>query len=211
MAEAGMNKKDEVEALLPFLANDTLTGEERAEVEAAVAADADLAVQLRALRRIRKEVKAEPLDWSPGEMGLARLMRDIEAEAPVEAAPLVLDTPVAANDNRRARVWQIAAAVALAAFAAQSVFVWSGATGPDMELASGGSGPIGDGRLRVGFQGTATEADIRALLLAQDLVIIDGPSALGLYTLAVDEAATDDAIAALLANQRVVETVSIAE
>ena len=95
MAETGLNERDEVEALLPFLANNTLDGEDRVRVEAAVAADADLAVQLRALRRIRREVKAEEMDWSPGEMGLAKLLREIEIESPSEApVEAVVDAPV---------------------------------------------------------------------------------------------------------------------
>ena len=38
--------RDEISALLPFLGNETLTGEERAEVEAAVAEDADLQAEI---------------------------------------------------------------------------------------------------------------------------------------------------------------------
>ncbi len=243
MAETGLNERDEVEALLPFLANNTLDGEDRVRVEAAVAADADLAVQLRALRRIRREVKAEEMDWSPGEMGLAKLLREIEIESPSEApVEAVVDAPVqqapprltltdaingptsstvsrttvvqqAANTNTRLRIWQIAAAVAVAAFAAQSVFVWTGSGGrPDVELASGDArAPVGESRLRIAFQGTATESDIRALLLAQNLIIVDGPSALGLYTVAVDDASVDDAIAALLANRTLIENVSVGQ
>ncbi|NKB28551.1 MAG: hypothetical protein GKR99_13755 [Rhodobacteraceae bacterium] len=100
MAETGLNERDEVEALLPFLANDTLDGEERARVEAAVAADAELAVQLRALRRIRSEVKAEALDWSPGEMGLAKLLREIDAQAS-DAVPQADQT---SDDSRPPRL-----------------------------------------------------------------------------------------------------------
>jgi hypothetical protein len=262
MAETELNKRQEAEALLPFLANNTLDGDDRVRVEAAVAADAELAVQLRALRRIRREVKAEEMEWSPGEMGLAKLLREIEIESPTEApvepevtaeVPSVepaapaqpvpptdsrpsrltlrdaitgpasdtvtmptdgpMTVPAPANTNSRVRLWQIAAAVAVAAFAAQSVFVWTGSSDrPDVQLASGDAmAPIGDGRLRIAFQPTAPEGDIRALLLSQNLVIIDGPSALGLYTVAVDEATVDDALAALLSKRALVETVSVGQ
>ena len=71
-----MNKdmtRDEIEALLPFLANDTLTGEERQSVEAAVNADPDLLAELAALRAIRQTMQSDMVQ-SPGDMGLARLM-----------------------------------------------------------------------------------------------------------------------------------------
>ncbi|NKB28552.1 MAG: hypothetical protein GKR99_13760 [Rhodobacteraceae bacterium] len=103
--------------------------------------------------------------------------------------------------------------MAIAAFAAQSLFVWTGSgTGPDVELASGdATAVVGEGRLRVAFQPTAPEAEIRALLLDKNLVIVDGPSALGLYTLAVEDAAVDDALAVLLSSQSLVETVSVGQ
>ena len=71
--------RDEISALLPFLANGTLEGDERAEIEAALAEDAALQAELRALRAIRATMQAEE-SFSPGEMGLARLMRGVEAE-----------------------------------------------------------------------------------------------------------------------------------
>ena len=244
MAETGLNERDEVEALLPFLANNTLDGEDRVRVEAAVAADADLAVQLRALRRIRREVKAEEMDWSPGEMGLAKLLREIEIESPSEApVEAVVDAPVqqapprltltdaingptsstvsrttvvqqAANTNTRLRIWQIAAAGG----GSQPLPPSPSLYGPAVAVARMSNLPavtpvhrFGESRLRIAFQGTATESDIRALLLAQNLIIVDGPSALGLYTVAVDDASVDDAIAALLANRTLIENVSVGQ
>ena len=71
---------DEIEALLPFLANGTLDGDELQEVTAAVAADPQLAFQLAALRGIRDTMQSEGVGSSPGEFGLARLMRDVRSE-----------------------------------------------------------------------------------------------------------------------------------
>ena len=51
--------RDEIEALLVFLANDTLEGEERAAVEAAVAGDLALQAELEALKSIRSEMQAD--------------------------------------------------------------------------------------------------------------------------------------------------------
>ena len=57
-----------------------------------------------------------------------------------------------------------------------------GNDGPVYEQASGDSGEI---VLTVSFQPEATEGAISALLREKGLVIVDGPSALGLYRLAV--------------------------
>ena len=102
---------EHIHELLAFRANGTLEGEDLATVEAALDADADLRAELAALTAIRSTMQAEEVQ-SPGDFGLARLMRDVEAER--SAAP----APAAANDNvvplMRLRIWQVAAAVVLA-------------------------------------------------------------------------------------------------
>jgi anti-sigma factor RsiW len=162
----------ELSALLVFLANGTLEGEEKARVEAAVAADPALQVELASLRAIRARMQDEALPQSPGAFGQARLMRDLDREA----------RPLRSN-----RLWQGVAAAAMALLVVQTLVVQ---TGSDLRLAEGkvevASGPV----LTVAFAGTATEAEIRALLIELDLTIVSGPSALGLYRLAArDEAA----------------------
>lgn len=194
--------RDEIEALLVFLANDTLEGEERAAVEAAVAADPQLAGELEALKAMRAEMQAEDVT-SPGEMGLARLMRDIEAEATASAGPPAANLPTAPS-----RLWKIAAVVLFGLVIAQTAY-FGYDRGADFELASGEEAPVGaEYTLRVAFAGDATEADIRALLLDLNLVIVDGPSAIGLYTVAaLDEAAREAAETALQARGDIVESV----
>lgn len=194
-----MDRK-EIEALLVFLANDTLEGEERAEVEAAVAADPRLQTELEALKRIRAEMQADQLAHSPGEFGLARLMRDIDrdAAAPVQTAQVL-----------RPRVWQAVAAAAVALLVVQGI--WGGAGpdvgGDDIVLAGGSEGDI-----RVTFSGNATEAEIRALLLELNLVIVDGPSAIGVYTLdAPDDATRDAALQRLQSETALVDSAEAGE
>lgn len=175
--------RDEMGALLVFLANGTLSGAEKDRVEAAMAADPNLQAELASLRAIRTRMQAEALPQSPGAFGQARLLRDLDREA----------RPPTTN-----RLWQGVAAAAVALFVLQTVWV---RTDDDLRLADGGieaqSGPV----LTVAFSGTATEAEIRALLIALDLSIISGPSALGLYRLAAtDEAARTAALARLTAS-----------
>jgi len=190
----------EIGALLVFLANETLTGDERRKVEQAVAADPDLQTQLAALRRVRAEMQAESLAASPGEFGLARLMRDISREA----HPAGLRT--AGGTAGHSRLWQMAAAAAIALLALQSVWLWT-TPDRDIRLAGGGESAVQGPTIIVAFSGAASEASIRALLLELDLTIVSGPSALGLYTLmAPDAAARDRALTRLLDEPVLVES-----
>lgn len=175
--------RDEISALLPFHANGSLTGDEAAALEAALAGDAGLREELAALRVMRATLQAEPLQ-SPGEFGLARLMRAVEAEPRAPA---------------RNNLWRIAAALALAAFLGQSLYLWQRPGGPVVTLAGGET----EG-LTVAFAPDAPEAGIRELLLAQGLQVVGGPSALGLWVLT---GADLEAAAAALAASPLVESV----
>lgn len=187
--------RDEVETLLVFLANDTLQGQEREAVEAAVAKDAGLNAELLALRKMRFGLQKDTEIQSPGEFGLARLMRDIDAET------VTAVTHVAANTPSRPTFWKYAAVILLGLMGAQSAFVYLGSqeAGQGFQLASG-EAPTGqeDMSLRVDFAPDAQADEIARVLLDLDLVIVDGPSALGFYTLqARDETAYHQAVESL--------------
>lgn len=199
MIEIDDKKRRELEELLPFFANGTLEGAELAEVETAIAQDADLAWELEHLQLIRADVKDRVVAQTPGEFGLSRLMRDIDAET-------VQPVQKAANTN--SRIWQFAAAAAIAVLAVQTTVMYNTPDAPGYELASGGSGVGHDGPvLTVAFRETATEGEIRALLTSLDLEIVGGPSALGLYTIgALDEASAESALTELTAANTLVES-----
>ncbi len=170
--------RDEIAALLPFHANGSLTGAEAAEVAETLAVDAGLRAELAALQALRTTLRADE-GQSPGELGLARLMRAVEADASGRQA------------GRTARLWQIAAALVLAAFLGQNLYLWQ-IERADVTLA-GEDGP----GLVVAFSPEATEAEIRALLQAAGLNVVGGPSALGLWRLDGDDlAAAEAALAA---------------
>jgi len=206
MTDRSEMSREEIEALLAFLANDTLEGEERKAVEAAVAADPQLASELEALKTMRREMQAEDVQ-SPGEMGLARLMREIDAEAESPVVPQA-GLPEAANlPTAPGSFWKIAAVVLFGLVVVQTAYIgYDGGT--DFELAGGQEAPVSaEHKIRVAFAADAAEADIRALLLEQGLVIVDGPSAIGLYTLAAaDAAARADALTALQVRVDIVES-----
>ncbi len=207
----------ERELLLPFHVNGTLTPQEAAEVEAWLAEDDDARAEAEALAAIRADMQAEEVR-SPGEFGLARLMRDVGREQATAAA-----APAPAPLLRRPWLWQAVAAVALAAFLGQSwVSVQRGAElrqaqGIGLEatarfgLASGREAPAaasGRAVLVVAFAPAATEAQIRDLLLAAGVEIVAGPSSLGLYRLSGEDLTAAQAV---LEAAEVVESVQLAE
>lgn len=198
----------DIHELLPFRANGTLEGADLAAVDAALAEDAELRADLAALTAIRDTMQAEEVA-SPGDFGLARLMRDVDAETRVSA-------PVAANDNvvplSRLRIWQVAAAVVLAVGIGFNLPQVGPGSAPmeraesepaGFTLASGGA----EADFTVAFAPDATEADMRALLLAAGLEIVSGPSALGIYGLGLIDADTSDAAFAALSASGIVEDV----
>ena len=175
-------RRREIEELLPFYLNGTLEGAELAEVEAAVASDPALAGELEFLRAVRDDVKSRPAQQSPGEFGLARLMKEVGDEKP------------AAKPAGVSRIWQYAAAAAVALVVAQSALL---VTAPEkmVQLAGGSIEPYSGPTLVVAFKETATEGEIRKLLTDFGMEIVGGPSALGLYLVSVyDEDATDAAL-----------------
>jgi hypothetical protein len=184
--------RQEIIENLPFLANETLGREERAEVEAAVAGDAALQAELDVLRVVRRTLRGEEMT-SPGEFGLARLMRGVETEAKTAArAP-------------QPRIWQAAAAVLLAVVLGQGLLMTRSSDTAGYQLAGT---PEPD--FTIAIRPDAAEAGLRALMLDAGVTIIAGPSALGLYQLSLtgDVAATD--ARAILEGSALLESVSAA-
>ena len=165
-----------IEELLPFWVNDTLSADERAEVESAMQSDAELRADAGFLRTLQDKIREDVPGYSPGEFGLARLMRDIDA-APQTVAPGKPRTAMFAG--------LAAAAIALAMVSLPS---FQSVQQPVFEQASGDAGDV---VLTVSFQPDLTEERLAATLLEHGLVIVDGPSALGLYRLVPVEGEAD--------------------
>ena len=191
--------RDAIELDLPFHVNGTLDPAQSAEIEAWLAEDAQLDAERAALAAIRDGMQAQDIR-SPGDLGLARLMRDVGHEAAASAPPA---------GPRRTWVWQAVAAIAVAGFVTQAF--WPGAPRApegDYRMASA----VMPGGLVVAFLPDATESAIRDLLLSAGLEIVSGPSALGFYRLAGVEGGDLTAAAeALRAATTVVESVQNAQ
>ncbi|HQU68613.1 MAG TPA: hypothetical protein PLI43_10490 [Albidovulum sp.] len=185
--------RNEISELLPFYLNGSLSVEEKAKVEQALSTDAGLEEELRLLDRIRSSVQEELPGNSPGDLGLARLGRDLAQGAPTQRPSLAA----------------LAAAFALGAILSGVIAVQA-MRAPDDTYRQAGAAPA-DESLLVAFRADATAGAISDLLVAGNYVIVDGPSALGLYHVAppegVDPAA---AVAELAAAGAIVESAEIA-
>lgn len=183
--------RDEAETLLPFYVNGTLDDEERAAVETAMEAHPELRAEVSALRAIRDTMQDDGAGYSPGEMGLHRLMRAAEAEtAPARRRP-------------RTRFWQAAAAVLLAVALAQGTLLVMRGDDAGFRLAEGEQAAF-----TLALRPESTEAEFRALLLEAGVEIVGGPSALGLYRLAVPEGVAQSDAYETLAASPLVESLS---
>ena len=177
-----MNNDRSEDELLPWLVNGTLTGDEKARVEAWLAANQDSETLRGFDEAVREHVKAEQVG-SPGAFGLRRLQKAIarerESATPLTAGP-------AANDNRW---WKPAIA------AAALVILVQGGVILDQFNDRGDYQPLGveqqTGKIvQVEFNPDASNQEVSDLLRSLDLQIIDGPAASGLYRLRIGGSVT---------------------
>lgn len=192
--------RDDVAGLLPFAVNGSLSGAEAREVEDWLARDPDLQDDADFLTRLRALMRAEPVPETGTEFALARLMRDLPPQLVPEA-------------TKGANRWQapalaagIAALVAGLGTAALMQPPAPVAEAPVYEQASGDLP-----RLTVTFAPEARLAEVAALLQAKDLLIVEGPGALGLYRLELPPGADAAGVAAALAASKLVTSVELPE
>ncbi len=153
--------------LLPWLVNGTLEGDERRFVEQHVAGCSECRTELKILQDIRSTIQSQTLE-DGGELGLQRMLREIHK-----------------TSVTRPR-WLLPAAVAagLVIIVQSAMLIQSVQQLPGYAPLSGPT--AGEGVLQVEFMPIAKEGEIRELLYAEGVRIVDGPSAIGIYRLAVD-------------------------
>jgi len=204
MASNG-NRDDDLDLLLPWYVNGTLSAEERRQVEAHLERSSHARDEVDLLRALRQQVKDEAVENSPGELGLQRLKREIKQ---ADQAPAGGDR-MAGRTITIASFWRpLAAAACLVVLVQAGVMVGlrTGSIDPDtVGIASGTTGLI-EPQLQVTFAPDATEADIRELLQSAGASIADGPTALVIYKPRLDTATAsiDEALTTLRANGDVV-------
>ena len=200
MSGAGISRED-LRLLLPFLANGSLAGDDRAALERALADDPALSAELETLKRLREAVRDTGEDFSPGAFGLARLNRALDAQS----------APARSPANAPSRIAPVAAAAAILAIVAVTGIVVLQDRELDYIQASGEFGAPAYGEtLTVAFRPSAAQSDVSALLSDLGLTIVDGPSAIGLYRVAIPLDQSAEAVAeALSAATGIVESVDL--
>jgi anti-sigma factor RsiW len=181
--------------LLPWYVNGTLDAAERAAVERTLAESAEARQELALWRAVAADVVGEEIAPNAGgiDMGWLRLKRQLEA-APARAPW---------------RRWQLAAAAAF-------VLVLGGETAylvqQQEEIRQLSGAPQGlrenEWRVQVRFKPQATSDQVNTLLLDLEARVIEGPTALGVYELAVPKSARfadANAAARWLGEQPIVE------
>jgi anti-sigma factor RsiW len=187
-----------VNALLPWYLNGTLSQTERAQVEALLRESPETEAELQMWRAVQRDARAQTMEQPGVDFGWQRLRRDLKRE------------------QRRGsqRIWRLAAAASvLMIVGLQTTILMRSESGTRYEPLSGAlSIPANAWRVQVRFAESATIADINALLLRLDARVISGPSALGLFELALPrEAAADaQALRARLAAEPLMEQVVVA-
>ncbi|HRF62200.1 MAG TPA: zf-HC2 domain-containing protein [Candidatus Competibacter sp.] len=211
---------DEIEALLPWYANGTLTVAETATVERHLAHCPACRADLEQCRALVTAVQRNEESWQPAPGGFDRLMAEIDR---LEAKP----TPAKTSSSsllQRILDWLQATpnpvrwTLALESMAVAALLLIVATpmlrTVPEYEtLSSGAEQPATkEPHLRVVFADAATVGEIRQLLRDIDGNIVAGPTALGVYTVALPATDhSDRALAQALANLRARNQVKLAE
>jgi anti-sigma factor RsiW len=200
-----MPDRREHEEALPFLVNGTLDAGEREALERALAEDPGLAAERVFLAAVRDAVREEVGAADPGDWPLRRALRTIEREQ---------------RQTRRVHpVWRVLAVAASLAVLVQAGVLVQQTFGP-----ASGMRPLGGPEavrtadravLQIAFAAGVSEAAVRALLAEARATIVEGPSAAGLYRVALrdvaagDRAGAERARAALAARSDVVAHVAV--
>jgi len=175
---AGSDRDKEVEQLLPWLANESLEGEEARAADVLAKQSPAAAQDLEFMRGLRTQMKSMEAGNSPGDLGWRRLQQQIARER----APRMRGT-------RWQNIAAIAAAIVILLQAGVIGYQWT--QEPPVIIAGGERAT-----LQVRFVPTASETAIRELLQQIDGSIVDGPGALGVYHVKIEDAAEDPAAAA---------------
>ncbi len=193
------DQHDQVNALLPWYVTDRLDEDDRARVEAHLAGCQTCQADLAAERRLKALIH-ETAETGDADVGLARLMADIDAE-PGSARPTF------------GQQWRSSPGWMRWAVAAQLLLLIGGGVGfgfavqpraePQYHALSAAAEPR-PGNIVVVFRPDAKESEIRSALRTGHARLVDGPTAADAYVLNVPSAGRDAALSALRAHKAVV-------
>ncbi len=175
---------------LPAFVNGTLPASDRDAIQAHLAGCEQCREEVHWLATLREQMQNDPLP-AVNEMGMARLMKAVrdEEKQTATSAP---------------GWWRGALAAAVLVVVAQFGVITSQWQQETVYRPLGET--VEDARIQVRFVETASEAQIRELLDRVEGQIVAGPSALGLYLIAVpDGASVEQAATTLRSAEGIVE------
>ena len=198
--------ENELRELLPWYAADSLEPDERAGVEAALAANQHLRAELAELQVMHAAVgeTAGEAQWNPAL--ITRTLARVDAYEARQAAPSGLGRLGAWLAENLFSGWSGVPTFAKVAVAAQFALLLAlGGSWLAQPEVSGGYATVGldpdAAQIKLGFQPGIDEATLRETIRELEGRIVDGPSALGLYTIELQalDKQQDEEIGALLA------------
>lgn len=167
---------DRTEELIAHVAG-RLPADESAQIAAAAQSDPQLSAGVATLAAIREDLRRRAEDEQDGghEFGWARLSKAIDQEHQ------------RSNAARMVNRWRAVAAIAVMACAVQGLLLLT-ASGPEQaRFKTAAMEAVQPFVAQVTFSPEAREGDLRALLIAANGRIIEGPSSLGVYLVAFDD------------------------
>ncbi|MCR4269301.1 hypothetical protein [Nitratireductor sp. ZSWI3] len=206
--KAFSNRRDRLEALLPFFLNGTLSGAELREVEEWLASDPDAMASLAEAEGEYSAATASNEAIRPPADALARFSQALEREAGRERAPApsLRERLVRLLPSMPVQAAWVAAGLALAILVGQTV--WINMSGTEQFSVAGADREKAPFAF-VTFKDEASMAAVSAALAERGLEIDSGPLPGGLYRVLVPatSVAQYDEIVAGLERAGVVETV----
>ncbi|MEL6587534.1 MAG: hypothetical protein AAFY65_17805 [Pseudomonadota bacterium] len=182
---------DEDDTILAYVQG-RLDASDAAAFETALADNADLRAEMATLQAVGTALAAQAPDRAVRDRGWAALSNAIDADR--------FGTP--ANTNQRPSVLQAAGIAVAAVMAWQFIAVPFLPTRQDAGLTPASENVPADGPvLRVAFVDDVPLADVVAVLTALGAEIIDGPSAVGLFTIEFSDEGTLNEAEALFAER----------
>lgn len=190
------NPHEEVQELLPWLVNGTLSPDELEHVETHLAECTECRAELVAERQLAAAIESSPADT---EGAWDRMEKRLD----IKALPLIKPTP--GFWKRRVSLgWAVAGPIAAAAAVAAVMisFVPRPVAEPQYRALSAAQAPAA-ANLIVQFQPAAPVRDVQAALASVDARLVDGPTATGAYLLRVDDGKRELAVKHLRDNQAI--------
>jgi hypothetical protein len=210
--------------LIPWLVNGRLPASDVAWLERHVQQCEVCRNEVAAQRALRQAVRqdASNIEYAP-HAALQKLWARIDqpdvatafVESSVERSPSVSSSPVRESVRSLTARWRVAAGVILVVgvglFAAVSRGIYVPGFAPEYRTATAnGVVPDRAGQIRAVFSPTLTVDDLTRIVSTANLKIIDGPSAAGVYTLAM-QSGQGQSMADVLARMRSDPRVRFAE